>query len=345
MAGDGSSKGAVLAALMANTGLTVLKFAAFAVTGSGTMFSEAMHTLADTANQGLLFIGIKRSERKPDALFTYGYGGERFLYALLSAVGIFVLGCGVTVYHGVSSLLHPHPVQIKWWLFLILGISFVVNGYVLLMAIKAINQQRGEQSFMEFLKTTNDPTIAAVLLEDGIACGGVMIAVVCIALSALLKSPVPDSVGSIIIGGLLGVVAIWLGYQNRSLILGRAVRQEVQDLVVGYLKQQPSIDRVRGIQSRIIGADTYKIKAEIDWNGRWFGELQVEWLEDNKGKLGADVKDFAGEFGERITEAVALEIDRIEVALREQVPELKFIDLEGDATGMPTKMEGGEVAP
>ena len=343
MAGANSSKVAVLAALVANGGLAALKFAAFAVTGSGSMFSEAMHTLADAANQALLFIGIKRSERKPDAMFTYGYGGERYLFALLSAVGIFVLGCGVTVYHGISTLIKPHPLQIAWWLFLILGISFCVSSYVLWMAIKAINQQRGEQSFMQFVKTTNDPTVTAVLLEDIIACVGVVIAVICIGLSALLKSSVPDAVGSIIIGGMLGLVAVWLGYQNRSLILGRAIPQDVQDEVLAYLKEQPSIEKVRAIQSRIIGADEFKIKAEIDWNGRWFGEQHTDWVNEQQSKL--EAKDFAGQFGERMTEAIAMEVDRIEKALQEKTPQLKFIDLEGDATNMPTKMEDGEVAP
>lgn len=342
MAGDSSSKGAVLAAVIANTGLTALKFTAFVLTGSGSMFSEAMHTLADTANQILLFVGIKRSERKPDSLFTYGYGGERYLFALLSAVGIFVLGCGVTIYHGVSTLIDPHPLQIAWWLFLILGISFVVSSYVLWMAIKAINKQRGKTPFMQFVRTTNDPTIAAVLLEDAVACGAVIIAVVCIALSELLGSSVPDSIGSIIIGVLLGLVAIWLGYKNRSLILGRAIPVEVQELVVAYLKEQPSIERVRAIQSRIIGADEFKIKAEIDWSGRWFGEQHTDWVSENKDKL--EAKEFAGQFGERMTESVALEVDRIEKALREKKPELKFIDFEGDATAMPTKMEDGAVA-
>lgn len=343
MAGDGSSKGAVLAAVISNTGLTVLKFTAFALTGSGSMFSEAMHTLADTANQILLFVGIKRSERKPDALFTYGYGGERYLFALLSAVGIFVLGCGVTIYHGVSTLINPHPLQIEWWLFLILGISFCVSSFVLWTAIKAINTQRGEKSFLQFVRTTNDPTITAVLLEDAVACGAVLIAVVCIGLSALLGSAIPDSIGSIIIGVLLGLVAIWLGYKNRSLMLGRAIPADVQEQLVAYLKEQPSIEKIRAIQSRIVGADEFKIKAEIDWNGRWFGEQHADWVGEQKEKL--DTKEFAGLFGERLTEAVALEVDRIEKALRERTPELKFIDFEGDATAMPTKMKDGDVAP
>ncbi len=333
MSGDGGSKGAVLAALVVNTGLTALKFTAFGLTGSGSMFSEAMHTLADTANQGLLFIGIKRSEKRPDALFSYGYGGERFLFALLSAVGIFVLGCGVTIYHGVDSLIHPHQLHIKWWLFVILAISFVLNGWVLLKAIQAINKQRGDKSFLQFLKTTNDPTIAAVLLEDGIACGGVVIAVICIALSAAMRSSVPDAVGSIIIGGLLGFVAVWLGYKNRSLILGRAIPPEVQEQALAFLKSQPSVERVRGVQSRILGADSFKLKAEIDWNGRWFGEQQAQWVSEQKAQLEGDeaAKQFASEFGERITNAIAREVDRVEKELMALIPTLKYLDFESDA--------------
>jgi solute carrier family 30 (zinc transporter), member 9 len=333
MAGDSSSKGAVLAALLCNSGLTALKFTAFAFSGSGSMFSEAMHTLADTANQGLLFLGIKRSEKKPDAMFTYGYGGERFLFALLSAVGIFVLGCGVTVYHGVTALIDPHEVDIQWWLFVVLGISFVMNGWVLWKAIQAISKVRGDRTFLQLLRTTSDPTISAVLLEDGIACGGVLIALACIGISSLTGSTVPDAIGSIIIGGLLGFVAIWLGYQNRTLILGRAIPAHVQDAVTQYLSSQPSVQSVRAIQSRIVGADIYKLKAEIDWNGTWFGEQHAEWVAANQALATSDAKSFAGQFGERVSEAIAAEVDRIEAELKAQIPELHFIEFEGDTAG------------
>jgi zinc transporter 9 len=343
MSGDGDSKGAVFAALVVNTGLAVMKFVAFAFTGSGSIFSEAMHTLADAANQGLLFIGIKRSEKKADEKFSYGYGGERFLFALLSAAGIFVLGFGVTVYHGVHSLIDPHPVQIKWWLFLILGISFVLNGWVLFKAIAAINKMRGKQPFMQFLKTTNDPTIAAVLLEDGIACGGVVIAVICIALSALLKSPVPDAIGSIIIGCMLGYVAIWLGIKNRALILGVAIPADAREVAVNFLEAQPSIERVRHVQTRILGAGAYKLKAEIDWRGSWFGDQQLAWLAEHKAGVENEEsrKAFATEFAERVTNALAHEIDRIEHELVAKIPELKFIDFESDAPTGLTKIITG----
>jgi zinc transporter 9 len=332
MAGDSGSKGAVLAALCVNSVLTVLKFIAFAISGSGSMFAEAMHTLADAGNQALLFIGIKRSERPPNEMFTYGFGGERFLFALLSAVGIFVLGCGVTVYHGISTLLDPHPLEIGWFDFVVLGLGFVLDGFVLWKAASAINKQRGDKPFLQFLRTTDDPTIAAVLLEDGVACIGILIALGGILLSQATGSPVFDSIGSIFIGALLGLIAVWLGYKNRSLILGQAIPREVQTLAVAFLEEQASVSRVRAIQSRILGADSYKLKAEIDWNGEWFGEQHADWVTQNRELAETDPKAFAAKFGERVTEAIAREVDRVEKELKTRIPELHFLDFEGDAT-------------
>ena len=340
MAGNAESKGAVLSALVVNSVLTVLKFIAFAVSGSGSMFAEAMHTLADTGNQALLFIGIKRSERPATEMFSYGFGGERFLFALLSAVGIFVLGCGVTVYHGITTLLHPHPLKIGWFDFVILGVGFVLDGWVLLKAVKAINSQRGKVGFMKFLRTTDDPTITAVLLEDSVACLGVVIALVGILMAYFLRMPLFDSLGSIFIGGLLGFIAVWLGYKNRSLILGRAIPPEMQQQATEYIASQPSVERVRHVQSRVVGADVYTLKAEIDWNGNWFGEQQSEWVAANRVDLNdaEAAKEFAGAFGEQLTTAIAREIDRIEVELKKLIPELKFLDFEGDTSSGNTQI-------
>ncbi|MCB9895080.1 MAG: cation diffusion facilitator family transporter [Planctomycetes bacterium] len=334
MSGENESTSAVLSALVVNFVLTILKFVAFAVSGSGSMFAEAMHTLADTGNQALLFIGIKRSERPATEMFSYGFGGERFLFALLSAVGIFVLGCGVTVYHGVSSLLRPHPLHIGWLDFVILGVGFCMDGFVLLKAFKAINARRGDKSFLKFLRTTDDPTIAAVLLEDSVACLGVVIALIGILLAYFLHMPMFDALGSIFIGGLLGFIAVWLGYKNRSLILGRAIPPEMQKQALDFINAQPSVERVRHIQSRVVGADTYTLKAEIDWNGHWFGEQELGWVHQHEVDLSdeAAAKAFATEFGERITTAIAKEVDRLEIELKKLIPELKFLDFEGDTT-------------
>ena len=330
MAG-GSSK-AVVFALVGNSFLTVLKFVAFGFSGSGAMLAEGVHSAADTGNQFLLFLGIRRSDRPADAMFHYGFGGERFLFALLSAVGIFVLGCGVTMYHGVHMLLHPGEISGGWLIWVVLAISLVVDGLVLRTAINEVNAQRGKHSFMEYLRQSSDPTIAAVLLEDGAACFGVLLAMGGIGLSIVTGSPIPDAIATLLIGATMGGIAIWLGYKNRTLILGRAIPEPIQNAVVAYLREQPTIESVHDVKSRIVGAGTFKLKADIDWDGRVIASKLDDWSDEQAERF-ADAgqrTEALHEYGEKMTEALGDEIDRIEAELKERFPELHHLDLESD---------------
>ena len=173
MAGTSGTKNSVIAALLGNTFVTVIKFIAFAVSGSGAMLSEAIHSAADTGNQGLLYLGLRRAARSPDEDFHYGYGGERFIFGMLSASGIFFVGCGVTIYHGIHSLLSPKAPELGWLTFLILGISFLVEGSVLLLAVRSVNRERGSTPFLAFVRNGADPATVAILLEDGSVPEGV----------------------------------------------------------------------------------------------------------------------------------------------------------------------------
>jgi zinc transporter 9 len=332
---DTGSKGAVLAAVVVNVFITILKFVAFGVSGSGSMFSEAMHTLADAGNQFLLFLGIRRSERPADATFHYGYGYERFLFALLSAVGIFVLGCGVTIYHGIDGLIEGHKPHPGWLDFTVLGIGFVLDGWVLLKAISVVRKQKGSLGFFQYLRSTSDPTVLAVLFEDCVACVGVLIALGGIGFSVAFNSGVPDAIGSILIGILLGIVAVWLGFKNRALILGVAIPRDIEQKIVDWLKSQPSIEAVHAVQSRVIGSDQFKFKAEVDFNGRAISQALVGWLENEPVvKTGAADQtpeqrlEFARVFAEKMMQAQGAEVNRIEEEMRKAFPQLLFIDLE-----------------
>ena len=331
MAGS-NSKSAVAIAIVGNGFLTVVKFLAFSFSGSGAMLSESIHSLADTGNQALLFIGIRRSEAPANATFHYGLGAERYFYALMSAVGIFILGCGVTLYHGVQLFLVPHELNVGWLDFSVLGLALIVDGYVFLKAFKVVNEKRGKQSIGQFLRTSSDPTLAAVLLEDGIAILGVLIAGTGILASQSTGSHVPDAVATILIGLLLGGVAIWLGYKNRQLILGRAMPPEMQSEIVEFLRSQPTIERVAAIKSRIVGAETYKFAAEVDWDGSVIAERLMPWVDSQAERLvdPEQRREFVLEFGDMLTDAVAIEIDRVEAALRERFPGLTHLELEGD---------------
>ena len=327
-----SPKSTVLMALVGNSVLTVLKFVAFSFSGSGAMLSEGIHSLADTGNQALLFIGIRRSERPANSMFHYGFGSERFLFALFSAMGLFVLGCGVTIYHGVRTLLDPPEQTFGPMLFIVLGISFAVDGFVLWRVIGAIHAEKGDESMWSYLRSSSDPTVAAVLLEDGAACLGVVIALVGIGTAAATGSHVPDSIATLLIGAMMGLIAVWLGVKNSVLILGRAIPVEIQRAVVGFLNEQPTIERVHDVKTLIVGAAHFKLKAEVDWDGRVLGGRLEGWVEEQKDLLDTEEgrREFARNFGERLTRAVAVEIDRIEDELKQRHPELKNLDLESD---------------
>ncbi|ACY16990.1 cation diffusion facilitator family transporter [Haliangium ochraceum] len=338
-------KSAVFLALIGNGLLTVIKFGAFLLSRSPAMLSEAIHSFADTANQWLLYLGIRRSERPADDAYHWGYGGERFLFALISAAGIFVLGCGVTVYHGIHSLLDPPEVTTSWVSFAVLGIALVVDGFVFLAAVREVSRQKGERSFMEFVRTSSDPTLLAVLFEDAVATLGVLVALAGIGLGYLTGSPVFDAIASIIIGLLLGMVAIWLAVRNRQLILGPAIPDDVAQGILAYLDEQPSIETVRRVRTRIVGSDRFAFSAEIDYDGNYLGKLQAGWLAERLFELSAgpseqpddvrsaQLESCAQAFGERLLDALAGEIDRIEAELRARYPRLAFVDLESDDVG------------
>ncbi|MFV8754508.1 cation diffusion facilitator family transporter [Nannocystaceae bacterium ST9] len=327
-----SSKTAVFSAVIANFFLTVVKFVAFFLSGSGAMFSEAVHSAADAGNQLLLFLGIRSSERPADATFHYGYGGDRYLYSLLSAVGIFVFGCGITIYHAIHGLLHPVHVEPSLLGYGVLALSFFVDGFVLVSALRVVWVQKGERGLFEFLRTTSDPTIAAVLLEDSVATSGVLVAGLAILLTQLTGDPMYDSIGALIVGFMLGFIAIWLAIKNRRLLLGPKIPDHIHEGVMDYLRAHPAIRRIREPKSRIVGAGQYRFAAEIDFDGGWFGRKQAAFVGERASALTSETEReaFASEMGERIVDAVATEIDVIEDELRKRFPELLHVDIEAD---------------
>lgn len=330
MAGKG--KGAVFFALLGSLFLATIKFVAFALSGSSAILSEAIHSTADSGNQGLLYLGIRRSNRPADSRYHYGYGAERYLFALLAAVGIFVLGCGVTTYHGVQALLAPRELSLSAISFAVMGISVVLEGVVLIKAIRQLLHDKGEKDAWEFIKTTPDPTLLAVLFEDSVAIFGVIVATAGILLSYYTGQPIYDAISSIIIGLLLGVVAIWLGWRNRQLILGPAIPRELQDEIVAFLETQPSVQTVRLVKTRIVAADRFSIAAEIDYDGRYLGRQHADWIAERKGALADDERreELAGDFGEMVVDSLGKEVDRLEAALFERFPLLRHVALESD---------------
>ena len=226
--GDNTLK-AVLVAVSVNAVITVAKYIGWAITLSPSLLAEAIHSTADVGNQFLLWIGIKVSAREPDEEHPYGWGPARYLWNLKSAMGIFFLGCGVTLYHGVHHALlllkgaeHLHeqdPHHVGIW---ILVGAAVLEGYSLLVALRGIRKAKGEQGWLEYMSHGDDPTSVGVLLEDSTAVLGVSIALAGLGLSTALHSPVPDVAATILIGILLGWVAYFLARANGRLLIRKS---------------------------------------------------------------------------------------------------------------------------
>ncbi len=322
----------VLAAVIGNFFITIIKFGAFLLSGSVVMFSEAVHSVADTSNQFLLMIGIRRSTKKPDQDFIYGYGHERFFWALISACGIFFLGAGVVIYRGIDSLSHHRPLFHGPVIYWVLGISFIVESITFALAIKEIRRHRGNWNFRDIIKN-GDPSTLAVLYEDGLAIFSIIIAFASILLANLTGQYFWDSVGSIVIGILLAIVAIILIAKNREFLIGKSIPPDLQDKIVRLLESEPAIERVIDFKSTTLDIGIYRIKCEIEFNG--FVLLKEIYQKQTLRQEYEEIKDdfeefkkFCVDYADRVPRLVGRKIDEIETKIRTENQGIKYIDIE-----------------
>jgi zinc transporter 9 len=326
------SKKAVGAAIAGNGFVAVAKLGAFLFTGSGAMLSEAIHSIADTMNQVLLMIGIVRSSKDPDPDYRYGYTAERYIWALISAVGIFFLGCGVTIYHGISSLLHPHPVEAPGIAIGVLLFAGAVEGSVLWIAYKSIKDAAGDMEFGRYVRYYADPSAVAVLLEDSAACVGVVIAMVSIELSHLTGDPTWDALGSIAIGLLLGALAIWLVHRNHQLLAGPSIPEEERTLIRKVLEDSPIIEEITDFKTRVLGTEDYHVKANVVFEGNVMSEALDPHLKEVWGEIQTfdEFRDFAHNYADKVTDLLGDRIDELEQEITAACSKVKHIDIEAD---------------
>lgn len=254
----------VLTAVSINIFITAIKFIGFFLSGSGAMFSEAVHSLADAGNQALLLVGIKRSQKKPDGRFHYGYGQERFFWALVSACGIFFVGAGVTVYHGFTALFSHEKPEINSITFLILAISLILEAISLRTALKEL-KEKGNDTLLNSIKK-GDPSTLAVLYEDGVALLGIILAFISILLVQITGNYLWDAWGSIIIGFLLGGIALVLANINRIYLIELAMPEELSQKALEILYASRAVSRVVEFRSSTVGIDEYRVRCEIAFN-------------------------------------------------------------------------------
>jgi len=263
-----SSKKVIFAALAGNLLIAVTKFGAAGYTGSSAMLSEAIHSVVDTGNQGLLLLGIKRSQRPPDDQHPFGYGMEIYFWSFVVAIIIFGVGAGVSIYEGIHKLEAPQPIQNAIVNYVVLGLAVVFEGVAWSIAYKEFRQRKGKRSMLAAIRQSKDPTVFTVLFEDTAAMLGLLVAFTGIYFADNLGIPQLDGVASIIIGLILALTAALLAYETKGLLIGESANRDTVRGISKLLDDDPRITKVNEVLTMHFGPDDILVNVSIDFADR-----------------------------------------------------------------------------
>lgn len=306
MSTEGGTK-AVLAAMVANIGIAISKFVAFLITGSSSMLSEAIHSVADSANQVLLLVGGKRAKRGEDPTHQFGYARVRYVYAFVVSIVLFLVGGLFSLYEGFHKFHHPEELNDPSVAFAVLIIAILLEGFSFRTAFKESNKSRGHRSLFRYIRDARQPELPVVLLEDLGALVGLVFALFGVSMAVFTGDGRWDGVGAMAVGALLVVIAVFLAFEMASMLVGESALPEQEAAIQAALAQSETIDRVIHMRTLHVGPDDLLVAVKV--------------------AVGGD-DDLA---------TVARAIDSAEAAIRAAVPSAKYIfiepDLDRSATG------------
>lgn len=267
-----SSKQTVYLALFGNLAITASKAGVCIMTGSSAMLSETIHSLVDSGNQALLLIGLNEAESAADARHQYGYGKSVYFWSLVSALGTFWCGAGISMWNSVHSLIAPsielHVVGWETWA--VLGVALTVDGTVLYKTIQKVYEKKPPNiSLLAHIRSIRDPTMQAVLMEDAAACAGVGVAVLGIGGAQMTGLAVLDAMAGMGVSCLLAAMGMYLARLNQKYLMGQAVEKDITDGIKNLLLARRSVDEVHSVQSQWVGPYSFSYKAEIDFDGTY----------------------------------------------------------------------------
>jgi cation diffusion facilitator family transporter len=274
MAGHGSKK-VIYAALAGNTAIALIKFAAAAYTGSSAMLSEAIHSVVDTGNQGLLLYGLSRSRKPADERHPFGYGMELYFWTFVVAILIFAVGAGVSIYEGVHKLASPRPITNAFVNYIVLGLALLFEASAWCIALKEFRRNKGDLGWFEAIRESKDPTVVTVLFEDSAAMLGLLVAFVGILVGERLQIRQADALASIVIGIILGVVAASLAYEAKGLLIGEGAGRETLASLRRLVASTPGILRVNELLTMHLGPRDLLVNLSLDFDDR-LGSAEVE---------------------------------------------------------------------
>jgi cation diffusion facilitator family transporter len=296
---------AIVAALLANIGIAIIKFVAFLFSGSSSMLAESVHSLADTGNQALLLLGGRKSRKQADEAHPFGYGRERFVFAFVVSIILFSVGGVFSVWEGIQKLAAPHPLDNPWIPLIVLVLSIVLEAFSFRTAIRESRHSRGKESLPAFIRHAKAPELPIVILEDFAALVGLTLAFLGVGLTIITKNGIFDGISTVCIGALLVGVAIVLGVETKSLLVGEGASPADLAKIRDAINAHPEVEALIHIKTLYLGPDELLVGAKIAFSA--------------KKKL-ADV---------------ATAIDAVEASIRAVVPIARVIYLEPDVYRPP----------
>ena len=280
---------AVIAALLANLGIAISKFVAFAFTGSSSMLSEAIHSVADSGNQVLLLVGNKRSKKAPDAQHPFGYGRRRYVYGFIVSIVLFLVGGLFSLYEGFHKFQHPEDLSDAWIAFLVLGLAIVLEGFSFRTAVREANRARGKRSLFRFLRDARQPELPVILLEDLGALVGLFFALFGVSMAVVTGDGRWDGLGAMAVGTLLVVIAVFLAFEMAAMLVGESALPEEDAAIRAALASSPLVDRVIHVRTLHVGPDELLIGAKIAIGKSDTGQDIADGIDDAEARVRAAV--------------------------------------------------------
>jgi cation diffusion facilitator family transporter len=262
MSTEGGTK-AVIAALLANSGIAVTKFAAAAISGSASMLAEGVHSVADAGNQVLLLVGGRRAKKEATETHPFGYGRERYVFAFVVAIILFSVGGMFSLYEGIHKLESHEELNLPWIPLLVLSVAIVLETFSLRTAVIEANKARGDQSLVAFIRHAKQPELPVILLEDIAALIGLVFAFAGVGLSLLTGNVVWDAVGTIAIGVLLVGVAVVLGIETKSLLVGEGASRADVERIRKAFQSHPTVEAIIHMKTLYLGPDELMVAAKV----------------------------------------------------------------------------------
>ncbi len=260
-----SSKKVIYAALAGNTLIAITKFIASAMTGSSAMLSEGIHSLVDTGNQGLLLYGMKQANKPASPEFPFGHGKEIYFWSFVVAILIFALGAGISIYGGVTHIIHPSEIRDPMINYIVLFLAIIFEGAAFFFALKEFKKVKGKYTYLEAVKRGKDPSMFVVLFEDGAALLGLFVALLGIWLTQVTGIAIFDGIASVVIGVILALTAIWMAVETKGLLIGESADPEIVQAIKDMVDEIDAIERTNEVLTMHMGPEYILVNVSADF--------------------------------------------------------------------------------